>query len=101
MKAEDWIKSQRRESVSSRQNPPIPQGQPQIPPQGQPQQIMLDPSDLEDVKCECGSEYFKVEARLKRLSPLHPKNLDRQERFFPVRVLLCSACGKEKEGINV
>lgn len=101
MDPKDWIKAQRNEAMSSKQAPPQRPPMPQGPPQGQPQQIMLDPNDLEDVKCECGSEYFTVEARLKRLSPLHPKNVDRQERFFPVRVLLCSSCRKEKEGINV
>lgn len=97
MKPDEWIKSQKNGIPASNVGQ-VPPGA-QMPPPGS-QQITLEPGDLEDVACECGNEYFEAVAKVKRLSPLHPKNMDHQERFFPLRVLVCKKCGKEKPGVN-
>lgn len=67
----------------------------------QPGQIMLEPSDLEDVTCkECGSDVFDALAKVKRLSPLNPKS-NGQEHFFPMRVLVCAKCDAELKNVQI
>jgi hypothetical protein len=77
------------------------QGQAQgMPPQEQ--QIPIGPEDLEDITCkECGHEKFDMALLMKRLSPLHPKNVLRQEHFFPVRIVVCKNCGAELKGVVI
>lgn len=69
-----------------------------VPQEGQ---IVLDPSDVEDVKCKkCGGEFFQICAKFKRLSPLNPKS-GGQERFIPVQTIICMSCQTELDSVSL
>lgn len=59
----------------------------------QPQaQVNLNPSDLDDIKCECGNYTFIQVVLLKRVSALLTPN--GQEALTGHQVFACYACGK-------
>ncbi len=49
--------------------------------------------DLENIKCECGSEIWDQGSRLKRLSAIMSE--DGQEKVIAIPVIVCMECGKE------
>jgi len=58
----------------------------------QKQKINLDIADAETMQCgECGSEKFKMEYMIKKVSALLSPN--GQEIIIPIQVFACSNCG--------
>ena len=70
-----------------------------MPPQGV--QLQIDPNDMADVSCEnCGSTYFDVRIKLKKLSSVHPSNPTGQDIVTTGQVLVCAKCGKEPANLR-
>ncbi len=55
------------------------------------QKLNINPNDLTEIKCKCGSEFFKQSFMLKKLSII--QSPDGQERIIPVQIMLCERCG--------
>ena len=53
----------------------------------------VNPDDLQDIVCECGSELWEQAMKLKKMSAI--VSPDGQEKIAMVPVLVCKKCGKE------
>lgn len=80
------------------QNRPGPGQNPGGPPPGASQPD-VDPSDLPDITCDCGSKTFTEALRLKKMSALvSPSG---EEGIAPVQTFVCTQCGKEHDEFKI
>jgi hypothetical protein len=71
-------------------------GRGQGPPQGQPD---IDPTDLPEVECECGSNTFQEAYKMKMVSKIvSPTG---EEGLMPIQTFVCSQCGKEHNEFKI
>ncbi|GJQ43794.1 MAG: hypothetical protein JETCAE03_32920 [Ignavibacteriaceae bacterium] len=66
--------------------------------QGLKANVNLKITDLEDLKCECGSIFFDSKTRIKKISALYTQS--GKAEYMPIEIVTCKECGKILEELN-